>query len=114
MEIDRRQFRKRFPHLTQEMEGERSKASMESIRSDTEGEEEAVSREFEGYNPDVIDFLRRCDNRKQAEEVITFLLKTKEISQDYARMLKRQLKEKGVRSFGAKKEVDYYLRRVGL
>ena len=114
MEIDRRQLRKRFPHLTQEMEGGESKVSMESIRSDTEGGEKAVSREFEGYNPDIIDFLRRCDNRKQAEEVISFLLKKEEISRDYARRLRRQLKEKGVRSFGAKKEVDYYLRQAGL
>lgn len=114
MEIDSKQFKKRFPHLARQMEGGESKATMTSIRSDTEAGEKAVSKQFEGYNPDVIDFLRRCDNKEQAEEVITFLLKKKEIGRDYAGRLRRQLKEKGVRSFGSKKEGAYYLRQSGL
>jgi len=114
METDKRQFKKRFPHLAQEMGDGESKVSMTSIRSDTETGEKAVSMKFEGYNPDVIDFLRRCDNEVQAEEVIKFLLKKKEISRDYASRLRRQLKGKGVRSFGLKKEGDYYVRQAGL
>lgn len=114
MDIDRRQLKKRFPHLAQEMEDGETKVSMTSIRSDTETGERAVSKKFEGYNPDVIDFLRRCDNEEQAEEVIKFLLKKKEISRDYASRLRRQLKGKGVRSFGSKKEGDYYVRQAGL
>ncbi len=114
MEIEKRQFKKRFPHLAEEMEGGEGKMSMTSVRSDTEAGEKAVSKQFEGYNPDVIDFLRRCDNEEQAEEVIGFLLKRKEISRSYATKLRKQLEEKGVRSFGPKKEGDYYLRRGGL
>ena len=114
MEIDKRQFKKRFRQLAQEMEDGESKMSMTSVRSDTEAGEKAVSKKFEGYNPDVIDFLRRCDNEEQAEEVISFLLKKKEISRSYASRLRRQLREKGVSSFGSKKECDYYLRRAGL
>lgn len=114
MEIDKRRFKKRFRHLAQEMEDRETKMSMTSVRSDTEAGEKAVSKKFEGYNPDVIDFLRRCDNEEQAEEVIKFLLKKKEISQGYASRLRRQLKEKGVRSFGSKKEGDYYIKQAGL
>ena len=33
-----------------------------------------------------------------------------EIGKQYARRLEKQLKEKGVRGFGAKKEQDYYLK----
>jgi hypothetical protein len=33
-----------------------------------------------------------------------------EIDGKYAQKLRRQLREKGVRSFGTKKEHDYYLR----
>ena len=114
MEIDKRQFRKRFSHLAEEMDDRESKMPMTSVRSDAEAGEKAVSKKFEGYNPDVIDFLRRCDNEEQAEEVIKFLLKKKEISRGYASGLRRQLKEKGVRSFGSKKEGDYYVRQAGL
>ena len=114
MEIDKRQFRKRFRRLAEEMEDRESRMSMTSVRSDTEAGERAVPKEFEGYNPDVIDFLRRCDNEEQAKEVIRFLLKKKEISRGYASRLRRQLLEKGVRSFGSKKDGDHYIRQAGL
>jgi len=60
--------------------------------------------------PDVIDFIRRCDNEEQAVEIIDFMEKRKEINSTYAQRLKRQLREKGVRSFGSKKKDDYYSR----
>jgi len=68
---------------------------------------------FRGYNPDVIDFLRRCDNEKQAYEIIDYLEKRKEISAEYASQLRKQLRERGVRSFGSKKEDGYYLKQAG-
>ena len=37
-----------------------------------------------------------------------------EISGEYAGRLRKQLKEKGVRSFGSKKEEDYYLKQGAL
>ena len=114
MDVDKEQLRKRFPRLAQEIEGGEGSVPMTSIRSETETGEKAASEEFEGYNPDVIDFLRRCENEEQGEEVIRFLLDRKEISRSYASRLRRQLREKGVRSFGSKKECDYYLRRAGL
>jgi hypothetical protein len=84
-----------------------------SVRSDPTTGEKAVSRRFTGYTPDVIDFLRRCDKVEQAEEIIGYLEKRKEISFEYARKLRKQLKEKGIRSFGSKKEDDYYLKQDG-
>jgi len=72
--------------------------------------EQASSKRFDGYVPDVIDFIRRCDNEKQAEEIIDFMEERNEINSAYARRLKRQLREKGVRSFGPKKQDDYYSR----
>ena len=39
--------------------------------------------------------------------------KRREISPEYAKKLRKQLREKGVRSFGSKKEDDYYLRQDG-
>jgi hypothetical protein len=60
--------------------------------------------------PDVIDFIRRCDTEEQAEEIIGYMEKRGEIEKQYARKLREQLKDKGVRSFGPKKEEDYYLK----
>jgi hypothetical protein len=60
--------------------------------------------------PDVVDFIRRCDNEKQALEIVDFMLNRGEISDEYAGRLRKQLRSKGVRSFGSKKEDDYYSR----
>lgn len=110
MDIDKKQFKKMFPRLAEEFEGEKQKMNINSVRSDRETAEKASTRRFTGYTPDVIDFIRRCDNQKQAEEVIGYLTKRREISRSYARRLRKQLREKGVRSFGPKKEDDHYLK----
>jgi hypothetical protein len=114
MDLDERRFKKMFPHLAQELRRGESKISIESIRSDIEAGEKAASKQFEGYNPDVIDFLRRCDNERQAREMVGYLEQRKEISREYAGRLRKQIKEKGVRRFGPKKEEDYYVKKAGL
>ena len=113
MAIDKKKFRKMFPHLTQELEAEDCRLTITSVRSDLQTGEKAASRKFADYTPDVIDFLRRCDTERQAEEIICYLEGRGKISRDYARRLRKQLEEKGVRSFGSKKEDDYYLKQDG-
>jgi len=113
VEIDKEQFKKMFPNLAREIEGGENKITISSIRLDPLEGEKTVSKRFDGYNPDVIDFLRRCDNEQQAEEIIAYLERRGEISQQYASSLRKQLKEKGVRSFGPKKEEAYYLKMAG-
>ncbi len=100
-----------FPHLAQELEAGDRRITITSVRSNLQTGEKASSRKFANYMPDVIDFLRRCDTEQQAEEIVCYLEKRREISHDYARRLRKQLKEKGVRSFGSKKEDDYYLKQ---
>ena len=114
MEMDKKEFKKMFPRLAEELEKKEQKIGITSVRSDLKTGEKASSRKFVGYTPDVIDFLRRCHNEKQAKEIIGYLEKRGEISQEYARRLRKQLKEKGLRSFGTKKEDDYYLKRGAL
>lgn len=103
-----------FPHLAKELEGMEQRVAIDSVRSDVQTGEKASSDKFSTYMPDVIDFLRRCDNEKQAEEIINYLQKRGEISFDYAQRLRKQLDDKGVRSFGTKKEEGYYLKQGGL
>ena len=113
MTMDEKKFRKMFPHLAQELAAGDCKLTITSVRSDPQTGEKASSRKFAHYAPDVIDFLRRCDTDRQAEEIICYLEGRREISRDYARKLRKQLKNKGVRSFGSKKEDDYYLKQDG-
>jgi len=111
MEIDKKRFKKFFPHLSREVEAKERRVTITSVRSDLQTGERASSRRFDSYVPDVIDFIRRCDNGKQAIEIVDYMEKREEISSDYAKRLRKQLREKGVRSFGPKKEDDYYSRR---
>lgn len=113
MEMDKELFRKLFPNLAREIETGVCKITITSVRLDPEEGEKAASKKFEGYNPDVIDFIRRCDTEEQAEEIIAYLERRGEISKSYAEKLRKQLKEKGVRSFGPKKEEAYYLKQAG-
>lgn len=110
MEIDKKAFKKIFPSLAKEIEGEHKRVTISSVRSDVKIAEKVSSKKVFGYMPDVIDFIRRCDNEQQAEEIIGYLEKRREISPDYAQRLRRQLKEESVRSFGPKKDEGYYLK----
>ncbi len=109
MELDRKTMKMMFPKLGKEMETDGNKVQMDSIRS-AESEANAVSHHTPHYTPDAIDFLRRCETIDQAEEIIGYLEKRAEITRDYAAKLRTQLKSKGLRSFGSKKESDYYLK----
>ncbi len=112
MEVERDRLRKVFPNLAEEMDVGEQKIKINSIRSATENAEKKASAQsnLANYDPDVIDFLRRCDNKQQAEEIISYMENRREITHNYAKKLRQQLLSKGVRSFGAKKEEGYYLR----
>jgi hypothetical protein len=111
MELDRESLKKMFPNLVKDLQADENKVRVNSVRTNQEdGEKAATSQSFDDYMPDVIDFIRRCDTKKQAEEIICYLEKRGEIDKEYAQKLREQLKEKGVRSFGTKKEQDYYLK----
>ena len=99
--------------MADELEDQEQKIPINSVRSDVRTGEKASSDNFATYMPDVIDFIRRCDTKKQAENIINYLEKKGEISNEYAKRLNQQLREKGIRSFGPKKEEDYYLKRGG-
>jgi len=111
MDHEKEKFRKMFPHLAQEMSSGNCKTKINSVRSNVTTAEKAVSKKFTDYDPDAIDFLRRCDKAEQAKEIICYLEKRQEISPEYAKKLRNQLKTKGVRSFGPKKEDCYYLKQ---
>jgi hypothetical protein len=113
VEIDEEKFRKTFPHLAMELEGKEKKVAIASVRSKVGSGDRAASGRLGSYDPDIIDFIRRCDTEEEAEEIIQYLEKRREISREYAKKLRKQLEGKGVRSFGPKKGDDYYLKKAG-
>jgi len=110
VESDKETFKKLFPNLVKELESDKNKVAINSVRTDIQTGERATSERFMHYTPDVIDFIRRCDTEQQAEEIIDYMEKKGEIQSQYAKKLRKQLKEKGVRSFGPKKEENYYFK----
>lgn len=114
METNKKSFKKLFPNLSKELELEDSKVAINSVRTDPDAAEKAVPDKFRHYNPVVVGFIRRCDTETQAEAIIAYLEKRGELTTEYAEALRQQLKKEGVRSFGAKKEENYYFKQGGL
>lgn len=110
VELEKRRFKKIFPRLAEEMETDENRYQISSVRSDLSVAERASAKRFDNYLPDAVDYIRRCDNVKQAEEIVDYLERRHEITSEYAQKLRKQLKTKGVRSFGPKKQDDYYSR----
>jgi hypothetical protein len=100
------EFKKRYPNLAKELEG--GYITINSVRTMDKEAEKAFRARLEGYDPTVIDFLRRCDTEEQGIEIIGFMKRRGEISAQYADKLRFQLIQKGIRSFGPKKERGHY------
>ncbi|MFX1474563.1 MAG: DUF2095 family protein [Promethearchaeota archaeon] len=109
------QFRRRFPHLAAELEASEARVRIDGVRwEETEQIPAAVpsSRgKFTSYSPDPIDFIRRCETKEQALEIIAFLEKRKEINSAYAESLRHQLQTRGLESFGPRKTWGHYERQ---
>jgi hypothetical protein len=114
VETEKKAFKKMFPNLSKELELEDSKVAINSVRTDPDAAENAMADKFRHYNPTVVDFIRRCDTDAQAEAIIAYLEKRGELTTEHAETLRQQLKKEGVRSFGAKKEENYYFKQGGL
>ncbi|NHJ32301.1 MAG: DUF2095 domain-containing protein [Asgard group archaeon] len=63
---------------------------------------------FAGYDPNVVDFIRRCDTIDQALEIIDYLENIGDISTKDGEKIRKQLETDGLRSFGPKKEKGFY------
>ena len=117
MRMSWQQLRKMFPHLAEGLEkrsqDESGQVRVTSARSDVRVGEVTSSKDFSGYSPDAIDFLRRCNTEEEALEIINFLEKQLEIDGRYAEKLRKQLKTNGIRSFGSKKQDNYYFKELG-
>lgn len=132
MAVSKKDLKKMFPNLYRELEGGENQVPIEGVQDAAEVEQEVCECEkthpqeieqpkrtqmpdkLRNFNPQAVDFLRRCDTVEQAEEIIAYLQKKGEISEEYAGELRSQLKRSGVRSFGPKKEENYYFHKAGI
>lgn len=114
MKIKEDRLRKTLPNLAKEMSDSERSIKIHSIRSDIDVAEKKAfaQRNLANYSPDIIDFIRRCDNNQQVEEIIDYMEERSEITRKYALKLRQQLKKRGVRSFGSRKEEGYYFKAV--
>lgn len=110
MEIDKKKFGKKYPHIAEELQKKSNKIKIGSRKKLKPNRKKKQKKQFRGYNPTVIDFIRRCNNFEEAESIIAYLEKKGEISKKYGESIRKQIKEKGIRSFGSKKEEDYYFK----
>lgn len=106
-EYDPEYFRKRFPHLAEEMEDKTNALSLDSVRTDPEEAERASSPD-RAKDPTAVDFIRLCDEDEEAVEIIDFLERQGRLEPEYAERLRIQLVERGLRSFGPKREPGSY------
>ena len=109
--MEKKKFRELFPHLTDELVNGKSVADLED---DTIRQKRSLNtnRRWEGYDPDIIDFIRRCETPEEAEKIIDYMSNEGKVSHETAEKLRRQLEEEGVRSFGTYKEKGYYHRNA--
>ena len=105
--MDKEKFKRLFPHLADEMETGVSRVRQRQIEGEPE-EAKVEERKWAGYDPTVVDFIRRCDTEEEAEEIINYMEKRGEVAPEAAEGLRKQLSEEGLRSFGKKKEPGFY------
>jgi hypothetical protein len=101
--MHKEELKKRFPNLAKEMDqsppGETASVKIKAGPS--------------GYQPNVLDFLARCDNNKQALEIIDYLEKRGELPKADASSLRLRISKHGVRSVAKKRSPGHYFREFG-
>ncbi|TFF83707.1 DUF2095 domain-containing protein [Candidatus Thorarchaeota archaeon] len=104
------EFQRAFPALAKEIRDNSTQTQkIDGVRIMSEEPEASPKGEKKTFLPDIVDYIRRCDTVNQAIEIIDFMVKQSEISTTDAKAIKSQLRTEGLRSFGSKKEKDYYL-----
>lgn len=101
--FDPEYFKEKFPHLTEEINSRTEAVSLDSVRTDSD-EAEKASYPDRDKGPTVTDFIRLCEDEDEAIEIINYLLEKGKINQERAKKLRRQLVNRGLRSFGSKRE----------
>lgn len=106
--FDPEYFQEKFPNLYKEIKEEKDKTiEIDGVRTDPAETKESSSSDKDS-EPNIMHYLRLCDNEDEAVEIINYMEKKEEIDRDLAKKLRRQVVNRGVRSFGSKREPGKY------
>lgn len=116
-EITSDDLKEKFPNLHSEMITNNMKIKIDDVeesfsRSDETDQTLDSTDLFRNFEPSTIDFIRRAQSNKEAEEIILFAQKQGNISPEEADELLEQLSKEGVRSFGPIKTSGHYFRKA--
>jgi hypothetical protein len=109
MDFDDTEFKRKFPHLYEELEDSTSGESEGSENPESQNTEPHVS---DTYSADAISYIRRARTNEEAIEVVNYLRKRGELSETDASGIIKQVKERGLRSFGSLKTWGHYEREL--
>lgn len=101
------EIKKHFPAIYKEIKNNTNQLDEEDMKTPL-GTKKV--RSFRGYSPTITDFICRCKTKEEALEIINYMLKMNKITENEAKAIKKQLKEKGLRSFGEYRAPGYYER----
>ena len=114
---DQKQLETLYPNLMAEISDKKKALKINSTSSNPQN----VTNNFEGYeedlrNPGVIDFIRRCANKEQAIEILAYLLRRNEITNEKYTLLMNQITQKDglkklINGSGGLKTPGYYERK---
>jgi len=116
------EFNKQFPHLIKEISSKKKTIKINSYRADIEQNQEEKSLKSnelypnELYNPEAIDFLRRCTREEDALDILDYLLERNEITKQDYNKYKTIISQEGglkrlINEFGGLKRPGYYMRK---
>jgi hypothetical protein len=116
-EITSDDLKEKFPNLHAEMTKDNMKVKIDNVeesfsRSDDTDQTLDSTDMLRNFEPSTIDFIRRAQSDKEAEDIIRFAQKQGNISPEEADELLDQLSKKGVRSFGPIKIPGHYFRKA--
>jgi len=109
MEFDKREFKKKFPHLYEELEDSTSEGKEDSESSEVQDAEPDTS---DNYPTEAVSYIRRARSEDEAIEVVDYLRKRGELSSNEASSILKRIRERGVRSFGSLKTWGHYEREL--
>jgi len=119
---DKEELNEHFPHLIREMSEKEKSIEIDSIDMAIEQNHKEELQETnnqcpnELYNPGAIDFMRRCTKEEEAIDILDYLLKRNEITQEDYNSYKNIISEEGglkklINESGGPKQPGYYLEK---
>ena len=100
IEYNRDEFSDTLPHLTEELSDQDHPGRIPIS--------EVGFDDLKPNDPNCESFIQRCSNVEDAFEIINFLEKREEISEENAQNYRVRLKKKGLKDFGPHRASGYY------